>query len=97
VWAQEDPFKLAILGKHSQHACVTNIDFFFRGEQMAIVAGDDEGVIRVFEYDPLSKHESLPFLIGLEVDYWGSVFPSSRCRVARRAATHPPDRISRAI
>ena len=52
---QEDPFKLVVLGKHAQQASITNVDFFFRDGEIAIVAGDDEGVIRMFEYDPTSK------------------------------------------
>lgn len=54
---QEDPFKLVVLGKHAQHTSITNVDFFFGDEQIAIVAGDDEGIIRMFEYDPTSMHE----------------------------------------
>jgi cleavage and polyadenylation specificity factor subunit 1 len=54
---QEDPFKLVVLGKHAQHTSITNIDFFFRDGQIAVVAGDDEGVIRLFEYDPTSMQE----------------------------------------
>jgi len=44
-----------ILAKHAQHACVTTVNFFFNDGRMAILAGDDEGVIRIFEYDPMSK------------------------------------------
>lgn len=54
--AQEDPFKLVVLGKHAQQTSITAVDFFFREGEIAIVAGDEEGVIRMYEYDPTSTH-----------------------------------------
>ncbi|KIJ27345.1 hypothetical protein M422DRAFT_271489 [Sphaerobolus stellatus SS14] len=51
---QEDPFKLVVLGKSPHPACISTVDFFFSEGQLAIVAGDEEGVIRIYEYDPLN-------------------------------------------
>lgn len=50
---QEDPFKLVILGKDVDPMSVTRADFLFMSNgQFYITAGDDEGVIRLLEYDP---------------------------------------------
>jgi len=45
---------LIVLGKSAHPACITHVDFFFKEDQLSIVAGDEDGVIRIYEYDPLS-------------------------------------------
>jgi cleavage and polyadenylation specificity factor subunit 1 len=52
---QEDPYKLVILAKDAQKVCVTAADFFFADEQLSIVTCDEEGAVRMYEYDPQSK------------------------------------------
>jgi cleavage and polyadenylation specificity factor subunit 1 len=32
--------------------CVTNADFLFADEEMSVVTGDEEGIIRIYEYNP---------------------------------------------
>ncbi|KAK0240309.1 CPSF A subunit region-domain-containing protein [Armillaria nabsnona] len=49
---QEDPYKLVVLAKDLNHVCVTNVDFFFQEDAMSIVTCDEEGVIRMYEYNP---------------------------------------------
>jgi hypothetical protein len=49
---QEDPFKLVILAKDIRRASVANANFFFSEGTMSIVTGDDEGIIRIYEYSP---------------------------------------------
>ncbi|KAJ6591099.1 CPSF A subunit region-domain-containing protein [Mycena vulgaris] len=49
---QEDPYKLIILAKDINRVCVTAGDFFFAEGEMSIVTGDEEGVIRMYEYNP---------------------------------------------
>lgn len=49
---QEDPYRLAVLAKDINHVCVTSADFFFADGEMSIVTGDEEGVIRMYGYDP---------------------------------------------
>ncbi|KAJ7291148.1 CPSF A subunit region-domain-containing protein [Mycena rebaudengoi] len=49
---QEDPYKLVILGKDITRVCVTTTDFFFAEGEMSIITGDEEGVIRMYEYNP---------------------------------------------
>jgi hypothetical protein len=52
---QEDPYKLAILAKDPHKVCVTAADFVFADEQLSIVTCDEEGAVRMYEYDPESK------------------------------------------
>ena len=57
---QEDPYKLVILGKDPQHCCVTRADLFFADGHMSIVTCDEEGVVRIYAYDP--RGGSIPLL-----------------------------------
>ena len=49
---QEDPFKLVVVAKDICRVGVTNADFFFSEGVMSIVTGDDDGVLRMYEYNP---------------------------------------------
>jgi cleavage and polyadenylation specificity factor subunit 1 len=49
---QEDPYKLSILGKDPHPGALTCADFFFTDGLLSILTCDEEGVIRVFDYDP---------------------------------------------
>lgn len=49
---QEDPFKLVVLGKDIRRVAVMTADFFFTDSEMSIVTSDDEGIVRVYEYNP---------------------------------------------
>lgn len=72
---QEDPYKLVILAKDAVKVCVTAADFFFADEQLSLVTCDEEGAIRMYEYDPESKRERshfplprvLPLLVSLSL------------------------------
>ena len=52
TFAQEDPYKLVILAKDINQFCVTNADFFFSDGELAFITGDEDGVIRMYEYNP---------------------------------------------
>ena len=49
---QEDPYKLVLLAKDTKRVCVTNADFFFTNGELSFVTGDEEGIIRIYEYNP---------------------------------------------
>ena len=49
---QEDPYKLVVLGKDPYHCCVTRADLFFAEGRLSIVTCDEEGIIRIYAYDP---------------------------------------------
>ncbi len=55
VAEQEHPYKLVVLGKDPYHACVINADLFFADNRVSLLVGDEEGVVRIFEYDPHGK------------------------------------------
>ncbi|TFK39321.1 CPSF A subunit region-domain-containing protein [Crucibulum laeve] len=52
---QEDPYKLVLIAKDTNRVCVTHAEFFFTNEELSIVTGDEEGVIRVYEYNPAGE------------------------------------------
>ncbi|PIL30998.1 hypothetical protein GSI_05691 [Ganoderma sinense ZZ0214-1] len=55
VWLvafQEDPYKLVILGKDPYHSCVVRADLFFANGQLSIVTCDEEGIVRIYAYEP---------------------------------------------
>ncbi|KAF8633074.1 hypothetical protein AX15_001523 [Amanita polypyramis BW_CC] len=55
VWLvafQEDPYKLVLVAKDIDRVCVTCADFFFDDGELAIVTGDEEGILRIYEYNP---------------------------------------------
>lgn len=49
---KEDPYKLVLLAKDTKRVCVTNADFFFTNGDLSFVTGDEEGIVRVYEYNP---------------------------------------------
>ncbi|KAF8268563.1 CPSF A subunit region-domain-containing protein [Lactarius quietus] len=53
-----DPYKLAVLAKDPHKACVTASDFFFVDQQLSIVTCDEEGAVRMYEYDPHSPESN---------------------------------------
>jgi hypothetical protein len=44
-----------VLAKDPHRGCVTASDFFFADEQLSIVTCDEEGAVRLYEYDPESE------------------------------------------
>ncbi|KAH9830080.1 CPSF A subunit region-domain-containing protein [Rhodofomes roseus] len=52
AFQQEDPYKLVILGKDPHHVCVTSADLFFADSRVSLLVCDEDGVIRLYEYDP---------------------------------------------
>ncbi|TFY75914.1 hypothetical protein EWM64_g8097, partial [Hericium alpestre] len=87
VWLvafQEDPYKLTVLSKDTQHHCVANADFFFTDRQLSIVTCDEEGVIRVYEYDPSDPESKNGQNLLLRTEFHGQVEYRSSVTVARR-------------
>lgn len=54
-FSQEDPYKLSVLAKDIHRSCITSVDFFFAGDELSIVTGDEEGVVRLYEYNPTGR------------------------------------------
>lgn len=53
-----------MLGKDPHISCVTTADLFFADGRVSVVYGDEEGVLRILEYDP----HGAPFVIRLSLD-----------------------------
>lgn len=49
---QEDPYKLVVLAKDYYPISVTRADLFFAEGRASIISCDEEGVLRLNEYDP---------------------------------------------
>ncbi|KAI0027906.1 CPSF A subunit region-domain-containing protein [Vararia minispora EC-137] len=49
---QEDPYKLVVLSKDVYPVCVTAANFFFTEQALSFVTHDEEGVLRMYQYDP---------------------------------------------
>lgn len=51
-----------LLGKDVEHHCITSADFFFTDEgELSLVTGDEEGIIRTYQYNPQGTfHASEP-------------------------------------
>ena len=41
-----------LIAKDTKRVCVTSADFFFTDGELSIVTGDEEGIIRIYEYNP---------------------------------------------
>lgn len=53
---QEEPFKLVVLAKDVQPLPVATADFLFDNDgEFYIVTHDEEGIVRLFEYDPSGR------------------------------------------
>jgi len=59
---QEDPYKLVLLAKDTKQICVTSAEFFFTDGELSIVTGDEEGILRVYEYNPQGPLDFLLFI-----------------------------------
>lgn len=58
---QEDPYKMVVLGKDVRVLTAMTADFLFADSKLGIVTGDEEGVLRVYEFDPTGTFlHSLP-------------------------------------
>lgn len=52
--AQEDPYKLVLLGRDYRPARTSTANFLINDGKVSFIAGDVDGVLRLFEYDPTS-------------------------------------------
>ncbi|KAG9024671.1 mRNA cleavage and polyadenylation factor subunit [Tulasnella sp. JGI-2019a] len=59
VCFQEDPFKLIVLAKDFEVVATTNTNFFFgTGEDLAFISTDENGVIRLYDYNPIDPESN---------------------------------------
>ncbi|KAK7451137.1 mRNA cleavage and polyadenylation factor subunit [Stygiomarasmius scandens] len=90
---QEDPYKLVLLGKDLRHSCVVNADFFFADEEMTILTNDEEGIIRMYDYNPTDPASDGRYLL-LRSEYNSQAEYHTTALIAHRA--DPNDEIPQA-
>ncbi|KAF8631110.1 hypothetical protein AX17_005155 [Amanita inopinata Kibby_2008] len=94
---QEDPYRLVLLAKDMNRVCVTHANFFFTDGELAIVTGDEEGIFRVYEYNPSDpeSHDGRHLL--LRTEFHGQCEYRTSVLVARRIKDDPAIPQSRLI
>jgi len=70
---QEDPYKLVILAKDNNPISVTSTDFFFADEDLSIVTCDEDGIIRMYEYNPSDPESRDGRYLLLRAEFHGQV------------------------
>ncbi|KAJ7624997.1 CPSF A subunit region-domain-containing protein [Mycena polygramma] len=81
---QEDPCKLVILAKDITRVCVTSADFFFAEGEMSIITSDEEGVIRMYEYNPNDPESKDGRHLLLRTEFHGQAEYRTSSLIARR-------------
>ncbi|TCD71004.1 mRNA cleavage and polyadenylation factor subunit [Steccherinum ochraceum] len=83
---QEDPYKLAVLAKDIRQLPVTCADLFFADNRVSVVSGDEEGVIRIYEYDPHDPEAKGGERLMCRTEFHGQGEYRSSYLIARRIA-----------
>ncbi|KAG6812354.1 hypothetical protein H0H92_003254 [Tricholoma furcatifolium] len=86
---QEDPYKLVLLARDVNRVCVTGADFFFAGNQLSIITCDEEGVVRMYEYNPHDPESKDGRHLLLRTEFHGQSEYRASTLVARRSNDDP--------
>ncbi|KAF9460288.1 CPSF A subunit region-domain-containing protein [Collybia nuda] len=86
---QEDPYKLTLLAKDIGRVCVMSADFFFAGEELSIVTGDEEGILRVYEYSPSDPDSRDGRHLLLRTEFHGQSEYHASTLIAKRTKEDP--------
>ncbi|KAF9008327.1 CPSF A subunit region-domain-containing protein [Cyathus striatus] len=86
---QEDPYKLVLVARDIQRVCVTNAEFFFSNNELAIVSGDEEGILRVYEYSPNDSDSNDSRNLLCRTEFHGQCEYRASTVIARRAKDDP--------
>ncbi|KAF9057003.1 CPSF A subunit region-domain-containing protein [Panaeolus papilionaceus] len=81
---QEDPYKLVTLAKDNKHISVTAVDFFFSSGELAIITGDEDGIIRVYDYNPQDPDSNDGRYLLLRTEFHGQYEYRTSTVIARR-------------
>ncbi|KAF9448151.1 hypothetical protein P691DRAFT_801258 [Macrolepiota fuliginosa MF-IS2] len=87
---QEDPYKLVLLSKDTNRVCVTSADFLFTENDLCIVTGDEEGIVRVYEYNPQDPDSRDGRHLLLQTEFHGQREYRTAVLVAHRTKEDPP-------
>ncbi|KAI0754932.1 CPSF A subunit region-domain-containing protein [Daedaleopsis nitida] len=88
---QEDPYKLVILGKDPHHCCITRADLFFADGRLSIVTCDEEGIVRMYAYDPHDPESKSGQHLLRRTEFHGQAEYRSSLLVARRPKNGDPE------
>ncbi|KAL1941832.1 hypothetical protein VTO73DRAFT_6832 [Trametes versicolor] len=88
---QEDPYKLVVLGKDPQLCCITRADLFFADGQLSIVTCDEEGIVRLYAYDPHDPESKSGQHLLRRTEFHGQSEYRSSMLVARRPKNGDPE------
>ncbi|KAF9527699.1 CPSF A subunit region-domain-containing protein [Crepidotus variabilis] len=86
---QEDPYKLVLLGKDIKRITVTSADFLFTDGELSIITGDEEGIIRVYEYSPQDPDSNDGRYLLLRTEFHGQSEYRTATTIARRTKDDP--------
>ncbi|KAF5351191.1 hypothetical protein D9756_008185 [Leucocoprinus leucothites] len=87
---QEDPYKLVLLSKDNHRVCVTRADFLFTDNDLRIVTGDEEGIVRIYEYNPQDPDSRDGRHLLLLTEFHGQREYRTSATVAHRTKEDPP-------
>ncbi|OSD02613.1 hypothetical protein PYCCODRAFT_1477600 [Trametes coccinea BRFM310] len=88
---QEDPYKLVILGKDPHHCCITKADLFFADGHLSIVTCDEEGIVRMYAYDPHDPESKSGQHLLRRTEFHGQTEYRSSLLIARRPKHGDPE------
>ncbi|KAG8854213.1 mRNA cleavage and polyadenylation factor subunit [Tulasnella sp. 330] len=87
VCFQEDPFKLIVLAKDFEAVSTTNTNFFFgSGQDLAFISTDENGIIRMYEYNPLDPESNNGQRLLCRTEFDGQEEHKAVLTVARRSS-----------
>ncbi|KZT18929.1 hypothetical protein NEOLEDRAFT_1142724 [Neolentinus lepideus HHB14362 ss-1] len=86
---QEDPYKLVILAKDIHHHCVTSVNFLFADNSLSIVTDDEDGILRMYEYDPHDPESKNGQILLCRTEFHAQVQTSTSLTIARRLKEDP--------
>jgi len=81
---QEDPYKLVVLAKDVYSVCITRADLFFADDRVSILACDEEGAVRIYEYDPHDPESNGGQRLLCRTEFHGQTEYRSSYTIARR-------------
>ncbi|GAA5945459.1 hypothetical protein JCM10213_005995, partial [Rhodosporidiobolus nylandii] len=87
---QEDPYKLVLLGRDFRPTYVSNANFLVNEGKVAFVAGDDKGVLRLFEYDPTNIASSAGQRLLCRTEYFGGAESTATMLFAKHLPGEDP-------
>ncbi|KAF4616622.1 hypothetical protein D9613_008890 [Agrocybe pediades] len=86
---QEDPYKLSLISKDTHELGVTSCDFFFTDNDLAIITGDEEGILRVYEYNAQDPESNDGRHLLLRTEFQGQSEYRTSIMIARRTKDNP--------